>query len=175
MISVVFLPKTAESGANGMRILGANERLSSDSPRSAHHVPRAMGYSKGMGEFSDKVFEIVCQVPRGKVTTYGQVAALMGRPQSGRYVGFALRNNPAPAADGGAIPCHRVLFKDGSLCEGFAFGGPEAQREMLQAEGVTFVDDTHVDLKAHLWDGKGAGEEPDGPPADFDWEAEMGE
>lgn len=128
-----------------------------------------------MGEFSDRVFKIVRQVPRGKVTTYGQVAALMGRPQSGRYVGFALRNNPEPYHDGEGIPCHRVLFKDGSLCKGFAFGGPAVQRELLQAEGVTFVDDTHVDLAAHLWDGRGSGEQPDGPPADFDWKAELGE
>lgn len=127
-----------------------------------------------MGEFSDKVFEIVRQVPHGKVTTYGQVAALMGRPQSGRYVGFALRNNPEPFRDEEGIPCHRVLFKDGSLCKGFAFGGPDAQREMLQAEGVTFVDDTHVDLESHLWDGCGAGAASVGPPADFDWEAELG-
>lgn len=128
-----------------------------------------------MGEFSDKVFEIVRQVPYGKVTTYGQVAALMGRPQSGRYVGFALRNNPMPVADGGNIPCHRVLFKDGSLCKGFAFGGPDVQREMLEAEGVAFVDNDHVDLDAHLWDGRGVGDDPSGPSADFDWEAELGE
>ena len=130
-----------------------------------------------MGEFSDKVFEIVRQVPYGKVTTYGQVAALMGRPQSARYVGFALRNNPSPAAAGGEVACHRVLFKDGSLCKGFAFGGPDVQRELLQAEGVTFVDDSHVDLGAHLWDGREAGvlDEPCGPPADFDWEVELRE
>lgn len=128
-----------------------------------------------MGEFADKVFEIVSRVPRGKVTTYGQVAALMGRPQSGRYVGFALRGNPAPVTNGGELPCHRVLFKDGSLCKGFAFGGPEVQRELLEAEGVTFIDDMHADLEAHLWDGRVADDEHDGPLADFDWEAELGE
>ena len=132
-----------------------------------------------MGEFADKVFEIVRQVPCGKVTTYGQVAALMGRPQSGRYVGFALRGNPSPAADGGDTPCHRVLYKDGGLCKGFAFGGPDVQRELLEAEGIAFVDGEHVDLEAHLWDGRADGQDapdgPDGPPDDFDWEAELGE
>ena len=127
-----------------------------------------------MGEFAEKVFEVVRQVPKGKVTTYGQVARLMGRPQSARYVGFALRTNPAPTAEGGDVPCHRVLFKDGSLVQGFAFGGPGVQRELLQAEGVTFIDDEHVDLQAHLWDGCGANE-PCGPPDDFDWQAELGE
>ena len=100
-----------------------------------------------MGDFSRKVFEVVRQIPVGKVATYGLVARLMGRPQSARYVGFALRNNPSPAAGGGEIPCHRVVFKDGSLCKGFAFDGPNVQRELLEAEGVAFVDDSHVDLE----------------------------
>ncbi len=128
-----------------------------------------------MGEFADKVFEIVRQVPRGKVTTYGQVARLMGRPRSARYVGFALRGNPTPGGGEGNIPCHRVLFKDGSLCKGFAFGGPDVQRDLLRAEGVAFVDDDHVDLSAHLWDGRNEAAGNDGPPDDFDWERELGE
>lgn len=137
-----------------------------------------------MGEFSNNVYEVVRQIPEGKVATYGLVARLMGRPQSARYVGFALRNNPSPGADGGVVPCHRVVFQDGKLCDGFAFGGPEVQRTLLEAEGVTFADDVHVDLEACLWDGKGAfstnGEndfhnEPSAPPAGFDWAAELGE
>ena len=126
-----------------------------------------------MGEFSDKVFDIVRQVPRGKVTTYGHVAQLMGRPQSARYVGFALRGNPSPGS-GGEIPCHRVLFKDGSLCKGFAFGGSDVQRELLEAEGVTFIGNDRVDLSRHLWDGR-APQTPMGPPEDFNWKDELGE
>ncbi|MGI6032465.1 MAG: MGMT family protein [Coriobacteriales bacterium] len=131
-----------------------------------------------MGAFSDEVFEIVCQIPRGKVATYGLVARLMGRPRSARYVGFALRSNPRPGIDPGSIPCHRVVFRDGSLCKGFAFGGPDVQYRRLKAEGVTFVEDAkaaadsdagalfvddegvahsletlRVDMKACLWDG----------------------
>ena len=134
-----------------------------------------------MGEFSDKAFSIVRQIPPGKVTTYGLVAQLMGRPQSGRYVGFALRNNPSPGQDKGDIPCHRVVFKDGSLCEGFAFGGPDNQRRLLEAEGVTFVDDSHVDLEACLWKGECPFSPepgimmPDEPPMNIDWTAELGE
>ncbi len=108
-----------------------------------------------MGEFANKVYDIVRQIPQGKVATYGLVARLMGRPQSGRYVGFALRNNPHPGASTSDIPCHRVVFKDGRLCEGFVFGGPDVQKLLLEAEGVTFVDDWHVNLETCLWDGKG--------------------
>ena len=134
-----------------------------------------------MGEFADRVFELVSQIPRGSVSTYGQIARLMGRPQSARYVGFALRSNPSPSANGGRIPCHRVVFKDGSLCPGFAFGGPDVQRDLLLAEGVAFTDDGHVDLAACLWNPVGIlspetqGDGPTEPPANIDWEAELRE
>ena len=61
--------------------------------------------------------------------------------------GMPLHSNPRP----GEIPCHRVVFADGRICEGFAFGGPDAQRELLLGEGVTFVDPMHVDLGACRW------------------------
>lgn len=104
-----------------------------------------------MGEFSDAVFDIVCAIPRGKVATYGQIAAMLGRPQSARYVGFALHANPRPGTDPDSIPCHRVVFKDGSLAPGFAFGGPGEQRRLLEAEGVPFADETHVDMPIAQW------------------------
>ena len=120
-----------------------------------------------MPTFSERVFDIVRQIPEGKVSTYGQIARMMGSPRSARYVGWALRGNKEPVA----TPCHRVIFKDGRICEGYAFGGPAAQRELLESEGVAFLDDTHVDMDACLW-------EPDAdrlaPPPDIDWKKEMG-
>ena len=97
--------------------------------------------------FFERVYEVVEQIPEGMVATYGQVALLAGRPRSARYVGYALHSNPRP----GQIPCHRVVFADGRICEGFAFGGPDAQREFLMGEGVTFTDPMHVDLVACRW------------------------
>ena len=90
---------------------------------------------------------MVCSIPPGTVATYGQVAALAGNPRNARFVGFALHANPEP----GIIPCHRVVFRDGSLAPGFAFGGPDAQRELLMGEGVAFTDSMHVDLAACRW------------------------
>ena len=117
-----------------------------------------------MGEFSNKVFDVVKRIPRGKVATYGQVACMLGCPRSARYVGFALRANPASAnpeqgaivgeADTGEIPCHRVVFKDGRLCQGYAFGGPNVQKHLLEQEGVVFSDNDHVNLEACLWNGQ---------------------
>lgn len=145
-----------------------------------------------MGDFSERVYRVVASIPAGKVASYGTVARLMGSPRSARYVGFALRNNPSPGSGFENIPCHRVLFKDGSLCEGFIFGGPGVQRELLEAESVTFADNDHVDMTTCEWDGSGfvenAGPDevegggankdtsaPTAPPADFDWQAELGE
>ena len=126
-----------------------------------------------MGEFSDKVFDVVRRIPRGTVSTYGQVARLMGSARSARYVGFALRGNPSPGNDAGDIPCHRVVFKDGSLCTGYAFGGPGVQRRLLEEEGVVFAPDGKVDMEACLWDGSDYDE--GALPTGIDWAAEMAE
>lgn len=85
--------------------------------------------------FNERVYAVVRGIPRGMVATYGQVAALIGAPRCARLVGYALHGNP----EQGVIPCHRVVFRDGSLAPGFAFGGPDAQRALLEAEGVEFI------------------------------------
>ena len=133
-----------------------------------------------MGDFSERVFAVVRQVPHGKVASYGQVARLIGAPRSARYVGYALHANTDPGAEVNHIPCHRIVFKDGGLCRGYAFGGPDVQREMLEEEGVTFADDEHVDMGACQWDGRidgaAAGEDvPLAPPPGFDWDRELGD
>lgn len=98
--------------------------------------------------FFQKVYAAVRRVPRGRVVTYGQVAAECGSPRMARFVGYALHVNPEP----GVTPCHRVVFKDGSLAPGFAFGGPDAQRELLAEEGVTFLPDGRADLSLCGWE-----------------------
>lgn len=88
--------------------------------------------------FNGCVYAVVRRIPCGMVATYGQVAALAGAPRNARMVGYALHANPEP----GVIPCHRVVFRDGSLAPGFAFGGPDEQRDLLEREGVVFVPPT---------------------------------
>lgn len=101
----------------------------------------------GREGFFERVYEVVEQIPEGMVATYGQVAKLVGEPRKARYVGYALHSNPRP----GVVPCHRVVFADGRICDGFAFGGPEAQRALLEAEGVAFLDEHRVDLSVSRW------------------------
>ena len=98
-----------------------------------------------MKNFFERVYEVVKKVPKGKVTTYGDVARVIGAPRCSRQVGWALHVNP----EQGVIPCHRVIFADGSLSYGFAFGGLEVQKAMLLSEGVEVSADNKVDLKKY--------------------------
>ncbi len=90
----------------------------------------------------ERVYEAVRRIPEGSVATYGQVARAVGNPRLARVVGYALHVNPQP----GVIPCHRVVKQDGEVSRAFAFGGSNRQVELLQAEGVEFLDETHVDM-----------------------------
>ena len=90
----------------------------------------------------DRIYKIVQEIPKGKVMTYGQVARL-ANVATPRVVGFAMHSNP----DSNITPCHRVVFADGSLTPGYAFGGEDVQREKLEKEGVRFLKNGKVDLK----------------------------
>ena len=122
----------------------------------------------GMGTFNDRVFQVVRGIPAGHVTTYGDIARGIGEPRKSRFVGYALRNNPDPSV----YPCHRVVFKDGSLAEGYIFGGAGVQKQRLEDEGVPFVDDMHVDIARCRWT---PASDTVGRPTDIDWDAEMAE
>lgn len=97
--------------------------------------------------FNDRVYEIVRQIPEGKVLSYGQVACMAGSWRASRAVGYALHRNPYQ----GKVPCHRVVFQDGRLAKGFIFGGPGVQRQLLEAEGVGFTAEGCVDMGKCRW------------------------
>ena len=88
-----------------------------------------------------RIYEAVKKIPRGKVATYAQVAAMAGNPKMCRAVGNALHKNPDP--DG--IPCYRVVNAKGELAGAFAFGGPDVQANLLRADGIEVIDNK-VDL-----------------------------
>lgn len=98
-----------------------------------------------MDKYSDQIFKYLLNIPKGKVVTYGQVARELGIP-SPRIVGRVIHNNPEPFV----IPCHRVVFADGSLAPSYAFGGEGKQRELLENEGVSFNKEK-VDLNKSSW------------------------
>jgi len=88
----------------------------------------------------DKVYDLVALVPKGKVTTYGALAEYIGIDP--RVVGFALHANNDPKN----IPCHRVINSKGKISAGFAFGGPNTQKKMLEKEGIEFDRNKTVNL-----------------------------
>ncbi len=93
---------------------------------------------------AQRVYAAVRLIPRGKVASYSQIAALLGNCNLRRAVGNALHKNPS----NDRTPCHRVVNARGFCSGSFAFGGPDAQRAKLAAEGVAFTDG-HVDLLRH--------------------------
>lgn len=93
----------------------------------------------------DKVYKAVSKIPKGKVSTYGEIAKLMGISNP-RVVGYALHVNKDPDN----IPCHRVVNKFGKLAPGYAFGGLDVQKQLLEQEGITFINDS-VNLNKHFY------------------------
>ena len=91
-----------------------------------------------------RIYEAVKKIPKGHVATYGKVAELAGNPRMSRAVGNALHKNPDPDH----IPCYRVVNSKGELAGAFAFGGENAQKKLLEAEGVEVVNGK-VDLKKY--------------------------
>ena len=94
--------------------------------------------------FREGVYQQVALIPYGCVTSYGAIARALGEPQRAREVGWALFSTPA----GSGLPAHRVVNVRGELSGGWAFGGVAVQRARLEAEGVPFLPDGRVDLRA---------------------------
>lgn len=101
--------------------------------------------AKGLfsASFCQDVYQIIQEIPAGKVSTYGQIASLVGMPQCARMVGRALKQVPAELY----VPCHRVVNASGRLAPGW-----EEQKVLLQEEGVSLKSNGCVDLKKYLWD-----------------------
>jgi methylated-DNA-protein-cysteine methyltransferase related protein len=98
----------------------------------------------GDSDFRNRVFSLVAQIPKGRVMTYGQIAALCGSPRAARIVGgIAHFGDPS-------LPWQRVVHKDGSLASGFP-GGIEGHRQVLAGEGVEVDKELKVDVTRLLW------------------------
>ena len=99
------------------------------------------------------IYKIVKKIPRGRVATYGQIAALAGMPRAARQVGYALRATP----DNVKIPWHRVVNAEGRVSmrlKDWQSGGDDLQKILLEAERVAFDDTGKIDLKRYRWEPK---------------------
>lgn len=101
--------------------------------------------------FFERVYILVRQIPRGKVASYGQIAALLGHPQAARTVGWAL--NALRGSEVADVPWQRVINSAGRISISRVDLGAELQRSLLEQEGVVFDASDRVDMKRFGWKG----------------------
>ncbi len=106
--------------------------------------------------FFEQVYQVARQIPKGRVTSYGAIAAALGTKLSARMVGWAMNGAHQVRPK---VPAHRVVNRNGMLSGKHHFPTPDAMEELLRKEGVMVENDTIVDFKKHFWD----------PAAEIEW------
>lgn len=94
--------------------------------------------------FKQEVFDIVAQIPKGRLMSYGDIAALAGHPNAARQVGGLAHFGPTE------LPWHRVVNRLGDCASGY-YGGKAGHQQALEAEGVKVKDFRAVDFEDHRW------------------------
>jgi len=98
-------------------------------------------------DFFEQVWEVVRQIPTGKVTSYGAIAAFIGHPRSARTVGYAMNaSHNIPN-----IPAHRVVNRNGLLSGKMHFASPNEMEDRLKKEGIEVVDNQILHFEKHFW------------------------
>jgi len=98
--------------------------------------------------FFEAVYDIVRQIPKGRVTSYGAIAAALGAKSSSRMVGWAMNNSHVLKN----VPAHRVVNRNGLLTGKMHFAHPNHMQELLEKEGVEVKDDQVQDFENRFWD-----------------------
>ena len=99
--------------------------------------------------FFQLVYEIVRQIPRGRVTSYGAIAAALGAKSSARMVGWAMNGSHRMKPK---VPAQRVVNRQGLLSGRIHFDYPEQMQELLEKEGVKVKDNQVIDFQKKFWD-----------------------
>lgn len=110
-------------------------------------MPRPSSGNPASGEFAQRVYALVAQIPSGRVMTYGQIAALCGSAQASRIVGGIAHFGPPD------LPWQRVVNKKGGLAAGY-YSGRAGQKKDLEAEGIDVLGEDgeyYVDVGDLLW------------------------
>jgi methylated-DNA-protein-cysteine methyltransferase related protein len=124
-------------------------REPADEPVGFVKAPRRLGAKAPSTSFWPQIYGVVARIPRGRVATYGQVAAVAGLPRQARLVGYAMFGLPT----GSKLPWHRVINARGEVSARSDPGPSEAlQRHLLEREGVRFDERGRVSLKRYRWD-----------------------
>ena len=99
--------------------------------------------------FFSLVYEVARQIPKGRVTSYGAIAACLGTKSSARMVGWAMNGCHRVKPK---VPAHRVVNRNGMLTGKHHFNPPGIMEELLKKEGIRVKNDQVVDFKKHFWD-----------------------
>ncbi len=102
-----------------------------------------------MNDFYDMIYEVVRQIPKGRVTSYGAIAKYLSSGQSSRMVGWAMNNSHAQKPP---VPAHRVVNRNGQLSGKHHFGAPGTMETLLKKEGIKVKKDTIVNFEKVFWD-----------------------
>ncbi|WP_321287955.1 MGMT family protein [uncultured Sunxiuqinia sp.] len=102
-----------------------------------------------MDNFFEKAWEVACQIPVGRVTSYGAIARYLGTARSARMVGWAMNNSRASKVN---VPAHRVVNRKGLLTGKNHFQGQQVMKELLESEGITVEDDQILNFEYVFWD-----------------------
>ena len=102
-----------------------------------------------MSDFYQNVFEVVRQIPAGRVTSYGAIARYLGTAGSSRMVGWAMNLSHHQEL---FVPAHRVVNRNGLLTGKIHFGSPDEMQELLENEGITVANDCIINFKDLFWD-----------------------
>lgn len=105
--------------------------------------------------FFEQVYAVVRRVPPGQVSTYGRVAAMLGRPRAARAVGYALNALRDRKGDSSfqPVPWQRIINSQGRISIVNREHSAARQAALLRAEGVVVSDDLRIDLNVYLWPG----------------------
>ena len=98
--------------------------------------------------FFELVYAVARQIPKGRVTSYGAIAACLGTKMSARMVGWAMNGAHRVRPK---VPAHRVVNRNGMLTGKHHFSSPERMQELLEKEGITVKDDQVADFKRIFW------------------------
>ena len=103
---------------------------------------------KEKNDFFRRVYDLVKQVPYGRVTSYGAIARYLGTGRGARMVGWAMNSVP----DREEVPAHRVVNRVGLLTGKHHFGGTNLMQQLLENEGLVIIDDRVQDFEKRFWD-----------------------
>ncbi|WP_430971678.1 MGMT family protein [Sunxiuqinia rutila] len=102
-----------------------------------------------MDNFFEKVWDVACLIPVGRVTSYGAIARYLGTARSARMVGWAMNNCSAAKV---TVPAHRVVNSKGILTGKHHFQGAYVMEDLLKSEGIEVKDNQIVNFDEHFWD-----------------------